>query len=277
MHGLIGMPASISRFKALQEYRRCFLAIRDELHERGFLTNTIFFEQPEGALTPVIDRLKKEEVDSVFWLLPDGANRATPLRLRDLGIHFIGLSFTTSILGIAARYQIRRREAIRSVMRAWRQDSQINGAAIVRLRRETPAHVERLAKLRALIESQQIECEIATVREGHIDEFLKSLCKNKSCGIVLPAPAAALLGWRAPEALTDVLESCRIALIDGLMDLPYAESIPRAEVDLVAVNWPPVARQIATDMLTGVAFDDSETTVFDAKAHLGVPLQKYEH
>lgn len=276
VRALIGMPVSIWRFQVLQDYRRCFSQLRDELHERGFLTSTIFFEQPAGQPAAVINRFKKEKVDAVIWLLPDTANQETILRLRDSGIRFVGVNITP-LAGLECRYQVRRQQAIRTIMRSWRADPEITGVTLVRVSRETATDEERLLKLQALVKSEKIECDIATVQARHIGAFLRSLCENKASGVVLPGPAAALLGWRAPEILTDVFQSCRLALIDGLMDLPYAETTPRANVDLVTVNWPAIVRQIAAEMVTGAAFDDRSPTVFNAKAHLRVPLQKYVH
>ena len=271
--GLIGMPVSISRFQTLQDYRRCFLQLRDELHERDFVTRTIFFEQPDGQPDIIIAQLKKEKVEAAVWLLPDVANRETVLRLGDLGIRFIGVNITPAS-GLVCRYQVVRQQAIRTILRSWRADQEINMATIVRISRETGADERRLAKLQALVESEKMRCDIATMREGQISTFLKSLCQDKVAGIILPAPAAAILGWRAPETLKDALQTCRIALIDGPMDLPFAEHIPQGKVDLVTVKWHAVTRQIAADVLSGEAFDGSQTTVFEAKPQLRVPFQR---
>jgi hypothetical protein len=126
-----------------------------------------------------------------------------------------------------------------------------------------------------LVQSEKIECEMVTVRDGHISAFLKTLCKNKASGVVLPAPAAALLAWRGPEALADFLQTCRVALIDGPIGLPLAGKVPKAKVDLTTVKWPTVTKQIAGDIITGKAFDDSEPTVFEAEPHMRVPFEDY--
>ena len=231
---------------------------------------------PTGQPDIIIAQLKKEKVEAVVWLLPDVADRETVLRLRDLGIRFIGVNITPAS-GLACRYQVVRQQAIRTILRSWRTDPEINMATIVRINRETGADERRLAKLQALVESEKIKCEIATMRDGQISTFLKSLCQDKVAGIILPAPAAAMLGWRAPETLKDVLQTCRIALIDGPMDLPFAEYIPHGEVDLVTVKWHAVTRQIAADVLSGEAFDGSKTTVFEAEPQLRVPFQRYTH
>jgi hypothetical protein len=276
VRGLIGMPVSISRFQVLQDYRRCFSQLRDELHERGFLTSTIFFEQPAGQPHVVINQFKKEKVDAVIWLLPDTANVETVLRLRDLGIAFVGLNITP-LTGIQCRYQVRREPAIRTIIRSWRDDPAIEKTTILRVGRETSSDQERLAKLRTLIESERLDCNITTVPSAQIPALLQTICEDRPTGIILPSPAAALLGWHASEALLDVFRSCRLALIDGLIDLPYVDGLPRAKVDLVTVSWPAIIRQIVAEMLTGEAFNGHDTVVFNAKAHLRVPLSDYVH
>jgi hypothetical protein len=274
VRGLIGMPISISRFQALQDYRCCFLQLRDKLHERGFVISPMFFEQPEGEPEVIIKRLRKEKVDAVIWLLPDEADRGTALRLRDMGIGFIGINITP-VSGMICRYQVRRQQAIRTIMRSWRADLQKTEVTIVRVPLETTSDEKRLTNLRTLIESERIQCAIETVPDVNIGKFLKSLCQNRASGIILPAPAATMLGWRAPETLTDVLENCRCALIDGPMDLPFAERLPKTEVDVVTVRWSPVAKQIASDMVTGQALNGTEPTVFEADARLRVPFRRY--
>jgi hypothetical protein len=274
VRGMIGMPIAISRFQALQDYRRCFLQLRDELQRRGFIISPMFFEQPDGEPEVIIKRLRKEKMDAVIWLLPDGADRHTDLRLRDMGINFIGISITP-LSGMFCRYQVRRDQAIRTMLRSWRVDSQKVEVTIIRVPLETKNDEKRLAKLRSLIESEGIECAIQTVPDGNIGKFLKSLCPSKTSGIILPAPAATLLGWRAPETLSDILDCCRFALIDGPMDLPFADRLPQAEVDVATVRWPPVAKQIASDMVTGDALKGTEPTVFEADAHLRVAFGRY--
>ena len=274
VRGLIGMPVSVSRFQTLLDYQRCFTRIRDELQAHGFLTSVIFFEQPEGKLDVIIEQLRKEKVDAVIWLLPDGADRETVLQLHDLGIHFVGVNITP-LSGMACRYEVQRQRAIRAILRDWRADPEIKGVTIVRVNRDTAADAQRATKLLALVRLEKLKGEIAKVRGGHISTFLRSLCASKATGVILPAPAAAMLGWRASETVTGVLSMCRVALIDGPLYLPYAESEPLTKVDLVTVNWPPVAKRIAEDVVSGAAFSDSERVTFEAQPHLRVHLSDF--
>ena len=274
VRGLIGLPVSLSRFQTFLDYQRCLRRIRDELHARGFLTITIFFEKPAGQPEAVIKELGNEDVSAVIWLLPDGADQETVLRLRDVGIPFVGVNITP-LGGMPCRYQVHRERAIRTIIRSWVADPKISSATIVRLAHETPTDENRLKNLQALLESEKIECEMTTVRDDHIGAFLKSICTRKSSGIILPAAAAALLGWRAPETVMEVFQTCRIALIDGAMYVPFTENAPAVTVDLVSARWSTVAERIAEELLSGEAFDDSKAVVFETKAFLGVPLNEF--
>ena len=205
-----------------------------------------------------LTEIKRQKVDSV--------NQDIVLRLCDAGIRVVGVNITP-LAGLHCRYEMRRQKAIRAIIGGWQADPRIKGATIVRIPNEAPADWERLRKLCQLVRSEKVECEIATVPDARIDTFLKSACANESGGVILPAAAAALLSWRAPATLMEVLQACRVALIDGPMYLPFASEIPHARVDLVTARWTPLANRLAEDFITGAAFRDGETISFDAEAH----------
>jgi hypothetical protein len=119
---------------------------------------------------------------------------------------------------------------------------------------------------------EQIHCELVNVPEGHISTFLKSLCANKSNAILLPASAAAMLGSRAPDTVAEVLRKRYVAWIDGPPDLPFGQDASDIRIDLVSADWRAIGDRIARDILSGDAFTQSETTIFQAEAHLQVPL-----
>ena len=122
-----------------------------------------------------------------------------------------------------------------------------------------------------MIAKEGFDCAIATVPEGRIGRFLKSLCARKN-NILLPAPAAAMLGSRSADTLLEVFATCRVGLIDGPLDAPFCKAHPEIRVDLVTVNWPHIGKRIARDIVSGEAFSQSETTIFEGKAHLHAPL-----
>lgn len=273
VRGVVGMPVSIFRFQALADYRAAVICLRDQLRRGGFVIQTIFFEEPEEGTETIIARLKKERVDTVLWLLPGAGDRETGPRLRDLGIQFVGINIAP-LSGLPARYQVHRQRAIRAILRQWRDESGLTGATVIRTTRDTSLDTERLKNLRALVQGEGLDCEIATVRDGHISTLLQSLCKNCGKGIILPAPAATMLGSRAPDTIAAVLTMCRVALIDGPMESLFPVVLPSAAVDIVTVNWPAVAAEIVQDLVTGDALDENQARIFEAKEKLRFSLRQ---
>lgn len=271
VRGLIGMPLSAPRLRTSRDYRECSLRIREELRARSFATTPFYFEERDIEANLVVERASKEKVDTVLWLLPDGADRNTELRLRDRGIRFIGANIG-GVSDAFCRYEVRRRRAILTILNEWRAGMKLETAIIVLEGQEAPAEKERMARLLRLVAREQIPCDLVKVPEGHISTFLKSLCANKSNGILLPASAAAMLASRAPDTVAEVLKTRCVAWIDGRPDVPFGQGLSEIKIDLVSVDWVAISERIARDILSGEAFRHSETTIFEAEAHLQVPL-----
>lgn len=98
VHGLIGIPLSTPRLHISPEYQECSLRISEELRARGFAITPFYFEEREIEPNLVVERSNKEKVDTLIWLLPDGADRNTALQLLDMGIRFIGGTSAESLV-----------------------------------------------------------------------------------------------------------------------------------------------------------------------------------
>ena len=133
-----------------------------------------------------------------------------------------------------------------------------------------------MARVGALASLEEIDFQVASVPEGRIARFLKSLCAKQKSGLLLAASAASILGARAPDTLADVFSSCRIGLIDGPAEFPFAVGTPNAVADVVTVDWGRIGRRIAQDLLSGEALAGSETIVFEAEAHLRAQLSDHD-
>jgi len=271
VRGLIGMPLSVPRLDTSRDYRECFMRIREELHARSFAITPFYFEEREIEPNPVVERSNKERVDMVIWLLPDGADRHTQLQLRDVGIRFIGVNIG-GVSDAFCRYEVRPWQAILTILKEWQAGLKLDTAVIVLTGHETAGEKEKLRRLGRLVATERIHCELVHVPEGHITIFLKSLCANKSNGILLPGPAAAMLGSRAPETVAEILKTRCVAWIDGPPDVAFNQGVSDIRIDLVSVDWRAIGERIARDILSGDAFRQSETTIFEAEAHLQVPL-----
>jgi hypothetical protein len=271
--GFIGIPVSTFRFLTLREYREAFLNIRHELFARGFASRCIFFEGLEIDADALIEAFSKAGVDSLLWLLPQ-FGRDTALKLRDRGIHFIGVSFA-SAPPVFCRYEVQRRRAISTIFDKWRSEAPIRTATIFRVRGETKEDSQRIRRVQALAESQGIECKLEVLPDRHLPAFVKARCGEDGSGVVLPAPAASTLAWREPETVVQMLSACRVALIDGPVDLAVPQSVPEsAAADVVTVDWRPIAGRIALDAATGKALLESDPIVFQARPQIRVPLEQ---
>ena len=272
INGMIGIPVSVRRFVTLRDYRECYLHLREELFARRFATRCVFYDGTEPDTEFLVSKFAKADVETVIWILPDGSARETALRLRDRGIQFIGISFA-ALPGILCRYAVRRRQAIGTIFRNWREQAKIRTATIIRAHDETELDHERIKRIESLAVAERIECEFAVLSKGDLPAPLKSFCRYGR-GLVMPSPAASLLARLQPEAVTEVLGTCRVALIDGPIDVPASQCAPHAAADIVTVNWRPIARKIASDAETGEALSQAESVIFEAKPLLRVPLHK---
>jgi hypothetical protein len=84
-----------------------------------------------------------------------------------------------------------------------------------------------------------------------------------------------MLGFRAPEAVAQLLKTRRAAFIQGPVNMPFSE-LPDAPVDLVTPDWQVIAERIVSDLATQSVFKGNEPVVFEAKLQR-VPLSQYAH
>ena len=174
------------------------MRIREELHARGFAITPFYFEEREIGPNLVVERSNKEKVDMVIWLLPDGADRDTALHLRDLGIRFIGVNIG-GVSDAFCRYEVRRRQAILTILNEWRAGMKLETAVIVLDGHETAAEKERMRRLCKLVAMEQIHCELGECARRTYQHIFEIALREKSNGILLPASATAMLGSRAPR------------------------------------------------------------------------------
>ena len=266
--GFIGMPALTSSFVTLQDCRTFFIRTRRELRARGFAVATAFYDRNESER--VLSRIDKYDFDTVLWHQPDRVAKEVVPRLKDGGVHVIGIS-DRWFPSIRCRYEVQRESAIRSILHDWRVNDAITSIVIVR-GVETSAAKEEL--LKTLIEEEGLAYEFRGNGDQRLGDFLNSLAGDKHRGIIFPSMAAALFAFRTPETLAKLMGRARVALTGGPVSIPFAQ-IPDVAADLVVVDWQLVAEQIVSDLTNRKAFDRAETTVFEAKAHLRASLSQY--
>jgi hypothetical protein len=270
VYAFVGMPASTGAFITWQDYRMFFVRTRRELRARGFAVAMTLFHPREMTNGQLLKRIEKHDFDTVLWYRPDVSSREIISRLKDLGLKVLGIS-DGSAPSIRCRYEIRREGAISAMLRDWRSRNGIRDVVIVRGARASGAKEEILE---TLVNEQQLLCRFATIGSQRPDAFLESLANYQSAGLIFLSQAASMFAFRAPEDLMKLMAKRRVAFTGGPPSFPFAH-VADVAADLVIVDWQLVAERIVDDLLSGRAFDSSETCVLQGQAHLRVSLSRY--
>jgi hypothetical protein len=266
---VVAMPASLSCFIGLQDYRMFLIQARRKLRQRNFITVIAFYEDRSDA-EELAERIQQARADVVLWYLPDTAARISAPRLRDLGIRLIGVS-DGGLPSVPCHYEIHRTAAIRAILHDW-QASGIRRVLIPRGESRSSADEERLETV--LLETS-LQWRFVGVNFALSAHRTGKLAAEKDEAVILLAAAATLFLMRAPEAFDSLARICRVALPDGPVSLPLT---PRLEspVDLAVVDWEGVAERVADDITSGRAFSaEDKPIVIQATAKLKAPLHKF--
>jgi hypothetical protein len=272
VRAFVGLPACLSSFLTIQDYRTFFMSIRRELRVQGFASAMPLFKRNELGGTIISDRFKSYEVDTVIWLSPAPASRESLMRLLDMGIRVVAVS-QGERLPLRARYQVRREEAVRTLLRHWRFGCDVTQLTVV----ESSAFRSRSTEdaLTDAADEVDIQCSRVAFDGESVDEFVRELQQVRSGAIVFPSSGlASFLCFRSPRAVAHLLQSFRVGFIDGPVSIPFAP-VPDIEVDLVTVDWQSVGKKIVADLISQEAFQDLPPKIFEAKAQLRVPFNRF--
>ncbi len=238
--GFVGMPAAISSFVALQDYRTFFVRVRRELRARGFAVAMVLYDSPDVKSGRLEKRIVKYDFDTVLWYRPD-----------------------TSAREIISR-------AITEILRYWKTKAEISSVTIVRGVRAS-AKEETLERL---LEEEHLPFEFRSADGKAAAKFLKSLGQVRTKGIIFPSWAASMFAFREPEGLMQLANNCHIAFTGGPPSIAFAQ-VHDVHVELVIVDWQLVAEKIVSDLISKKAFERAEATVFKASAHVRAALSQY--
>jgi len=272
VRAFVGLPAVLSNFITIQDYRAFFTCIRRELWLRGFATTTVFFQPDEVIDGTLSDRLKAFEVDTVIWLSPGRSARESLLRLSDMGVRVVAISHVGTPT-MPSRYYIWKESAVESLLRNWKDRNSVRKITVIDSKDYRSPVTEEI--LRLALTNLGIESVTRTFKDEASHAFLRDLRGLNTDGIIFPSSAlASMFAFRSPDGVVDLLKAYRVAFIDGPIDMPFAE-VPSAPVDLVTVDWQMVAESIVNDLITLEAFDHNRHTTFEAQARLRVPLSDF--
>jgi len=272
VRAFVGLPASLSLFVTIQDYRSFFIKIRRELRLRGFATAMAFFEKEEAKSAALTKRLKAYEVDTVLWFQPPKEARETALRLADLGIRLLGVAHDQFPV-IPCRYELRREKAIRELLMDWKARSAASEVTLALWKDHRSTALEEIVT--GLLAELGIKSSAVTFHGQRNETFLRALQKSRSAGIMFTSPGlASRFCFRRPGAVAELLRHKWVAFLNGPVSMPFAK-VPDARVDLIAVDWQLIAEKIVTDLISQDAFIRSGSTIFEADVKLRVPLSDF--
>jgi DNA-binding transcriptional regulator YhcF (GntR family) len=272
VRAFVGLPASLSTFVTIQEYRSFFIRIRRELRLRGFATAMLFFEKEEARTGALSERLKAYEIDTALWFEPPSEAKETALRLSDLGIRLVGVA-QDQLPAIPCRYQVRREGAVRALLAEWKTRNHTARVTLAQWKDDRSSGLEEM--LKSALDEFEITWSVASFDGQRSEVFLRALQKAKTDGIIFSSLGlASKLSFRSPTAVSELLRSQRVALVNGPVSMPFAK-VPAARIDLVTVDWQLVAERIVNDLVTQDAFQQPGPTIFQAEAKLRVPLSDF--
>lgn len=265
---LVAIPAALTAFLSLQDYRSFVMTTRRELRRRNLLPAIIFYDQRTQG-EALAEEMKEFRADVVVWYLPDSAARVAAAVLRDSGIAVVGIA-EGLLPSIRCQYAISREKAAQQTFRDWAS----RGFVRVHIARGELRSSANEEWLESLLAQAGLDWEFVEAKGNSADEILRRLCGNADTAVVFLPRVASWYLMRAPATFHRLIETCRVALLGGPVSVPFAPA-GTATVDLVVVNWRTVAQQITEDILSGVAFGTREPVIFDATAKMRVPLAQF--
>jgi hypothetical protein len=232
----------------------------------------LLFKRDELGGTTISERLKCYQVDTVVWFSPPRASRESLMRLTDVGIRVITIS-QGERLPVPARYQVRRDDAIRKLLGHWRSAYKVAEVTVVQSSSfRCPSTEDALA---GAADEIGIQCSCISFTGEPIEEFLSRLQQIRTGGILFPSSGlVSFFCFRSPNSVAHLVQSCRVGFIDGPVNIPFAP-VPDVQVDLITADWRLVAKKIVADLISQEAFRDLSSTIFEAKAQLRVPFNRF--
>jgi hypothetical protein len=174
---------------------------------------------------------------------------------------------------IPCQYEIHREPAVRQILRHWRTESALNSILVVSGSGSSPAVLSE-EQLAEIAEDEGLEVELCHAQSRSIGKLLDMLSQKENAGIVFLSSSGPMVAFRSPELMTTVFERCRVALVEGPVNMPFAK-VPDVRVDLVLLDWQLVAQKIVGDLIIDADLSARNPVTFLAESRLRVPLSQY--
>lgn len=258
IRGVVALPASLTSFCMLREYRNFCLEMRDALWRFGFAAQLLFHEQSDAQLSTFTQRLLKHKLDLTIWFLPTAKSKETIARLLDRGIRVISISDSARDCR-EDLYSVDRGPAIRDALLNWRKNGIRSVTVLQNSDRATLGKTTLVEKC-----LRDTAMPYALVNPEALHTFATS-GHRISDGIIFPSSQLTIaLPARDPARFAKLSERSRILLVEGLIEVPGLYGVSSSS-DVVEVDAHPIAKRIVSDLIQSTRRRNTEPVSFQAK------------
>ncbi len=229
------------------------------------MADFIHYHRREDDQPEFVERVLAHQADSLFWFCPGPANRQNLLSIMDAGVRVVILNDRTMAVP-GQSYLLRWEPALQRALRRWKQ------AGIQHL--ELPHSLPRPGTATHLLErvaaAVGLPVQARRPEQDQLADYVAQLGVQPRTGVVFDDDLwHATLCGKAPQAMAALMGRARTLVMHSLHMDPGA--CGAARVDLLAVDWVKMARQIAEDFGNGQVFNRAEPLTFSAVYRAGVP------
>lgn len=261
VRGIIALPASLTAFCALRQYRDFFSGVRELLWNSGFATQLLFYEESNAETPAFAERLLRHRPDVVIWFLPRLKFKETVARLLDRGTRVITVADSPHD-SREHLYYVDRQPAIKDALSNWQK----NGIrSVTVLQRSQCRSSEQSKMLQHCLQEAVMPYAFATPESVDLEEAVTARSEQPSKGVILASSEVAVpFVTQNPARFARLLQQSRILVLDGLIDVPgLCESL--GSCDVVEIDPEPIAKRIATDLVQSIRVQQIQSPVFRAK------------
>jgi DNA-binding LacI/PurR family transcriptional regulator len=261
VRAIVALPASITSFCTLRQYRIFFVEMRDALWKFGFATRLLFYEGNNGQLPSFAEFLLGYRPDIVIWFLPNLKIKGTVARLLDRGTRVITVADSPCDCR-AHHYYVDRERAVKNALLSWQQ----NGIRSVTVLQDSHCRsVSTVALVEKCLRDTAMPHAFANAESWQLQDTHPAYAQRANRGVIFPSSELAVaLTARDPARFAKLLERSRILLMDGPIDMPGSYAV-KPSIDVVEVDLQSVAKRIAGDLIQSTRSRSAEPVTFQAK------------